>query len=72
MCPASGIETAAAPRDRLFRRDAWTGKHEVWLRAQRFEQPGLQLAYDTALDTMLATVDRRDRLDARDRRDGRR
>jgi hypothetical protein len=24
----------------------------------------LQLAYDTALDTMLATVDRRDRLDA--------
>ena len=35
----------------------------VWLRAQRFEAARLQLAYDTALDTMLATVDRRDRLD---------
>ncbi len=42
----------------------WTGKHEVWLRAQRFEATPLQLAYDTALDTMLATVGRRDRLDA--------
>src|SRR5215213_2684361 len=41
----------------------WTGKHEVWLRAQRFEAAPLQLAYDTALDTMLATVDRRNRLD---------
>ena len=41
----------------------WTGKHEVWLRAQRFDAAPLQLAYDTALDTMLATVDRRDRLD---------
>jgi hypothetical protein len=41
----------------------WTGKHEAWLRAQRFEVMPLQLAYDTALDTMLATVDRRDRLD---------
>ena len=29
----------------------------------RFDTPGLQLAYDTAFDTMLATVDRRDRLD---------
>jgi transposase len=36
----------------------------VWLRAQRFEATPLQLAYDTALDTMLATVGRRDRLDA--------
>ena len=42
---------------------AWTGKHELWLRAQRFDSPGLQLAYDTAFDAMLATVDRRDRLD---------
>lgn len=43
----------------------WTGTHETWLRRQRFDQaPALQLAYDTALDTMLATVDRRDRLDA--------
>lgn len=42
---------------------AWTGKHEVWLRAQRFDAPGRQLAYDTVFDTMLATTDRRDRLD---------
>ena len=42
---------------------AWTGKHELWLRAQRFDTPGLQLAYDAAFDAMLATVDRRDRLD---------
>jgi transposase len=42
---------------------AWTGKHELWLRRQRFDAPGLQLAYDAAFDAMLATVDRRDRLD---------
>jgi transposase len=42
----------------------WTGKHQAWLTAQRFEASALQLAYDTALDTMLATVDRRERLDA--------
>ena len=42
---------------------AWTGKHELWLRMHRFEVAGLQLAYDAAFDAMLATVDRRDRLD---------
>jgi transposase len=42
---------------------AWTCKHELWLRTQRFEVPALQLAYDAAFDAMLATVDRRDRLD---------
>jgi len=41
----------------------WTGKHELWLQRQRFDAPALQLTYDTALDTMLATVDRRKRLD---------
>ena len=41
----------------------WTGKHEVWLRGQRFGAAPLQLAYDTVVDTMLATVDRRNRLD---------
>ena len=44
---------------------AWTGKHQLWLQAQRFEVTPLQWAYDTALDTLLATVDRRNRLDAR-------
>jgi transposase len=43
---------------------AWTGVHERWLRAQHFTQPGLQLAFDIAHDTMLATLARRDRLDA--------
>lgn len=42
---------------------AWTGAHDTWLRQQRFDQPGLQMAFETAYDTMLATVDRRDRLD---------
>jgi transposase len=42
----------------------WTGVHDVWLRQQRFEPSGLQIAYDTAYETMLATVARRDRLDA--------
>ena len=42
---------------------AWTGKHDVWLRSQRFELSGLQLAYDSAYEAMLHTVDRRDRLD---------
>ncbi len=42
---------------------AWTAKHEQWLRSHRFTVPGLQLAYDAAFDAMLATLDRRDRLD---------
>lgn len=42
---------------------AWTGVHDTWLRQQRFELLGLQMAYDTAYETMLATVARRDRLD---------
>jgi hypothetical protein len=41
----------------------WMKVHDTWLRAQHFDAPGLQLAYETAYDTMLATVDRRDRLD---------
>jgi transposase len=42
---------------------AWTGKHELWLRAQRFDNPALMLAYEAALDAMVACVHRRDRLD---------
>ena len=42
---------------------AWTGRHDVWLRSQRFDLPGRQLAFDTAYETMLMTVQRRDRLD---------
>ncbi len=43
--------------------NAWTTRHEAWLRTHRFQARGLQLAYDSAFDTMLATVDRRSRLD---------
>jgi transposase len=42
---------------------AWTGRHELWLRAQRFDNPALQLSYEAAFDAMLACVDRRNRLD---------
>ncbi|MGH3096336.1 MAG: IS110 family transposase [Streptosporangiales bacterium] len=42
----------------------WTGKHQAWLGSQRFEQPALQLAFDAALEQMLLTATRRDRLDA--------
>ena len=38
--------------------------HDVWLRSQRFDQPGRQLAYDAAYETVVLTLDRRDRLDA--------
>lgn len=42
---------------------AWTGKHELWLRGHRFDAVGLRLAYDAGLDAMVACVHRRDRLD---------
>ena len=42
---------------------AWTGVHDRWLRVQRFDSVPLQLTYDTAYETMLAAVTRRDRLD---------
>lgn len=44
--------------------DAWTKVHDTWLRGQRFDQPGRQLAFDTAYETMIMTLDRRARLDA--------
>jgi transposase len=43
---------------------AWTGTHDVWLRQQRFDQRGLQMAYETAYETVIAVLDRRARLDA--------
>ena len=42
---------------------AWTRNHERWLRAQRFDNPALQLSYEAAFDATLACQDRRDRLD---------
>ena len=43
---------------------AWTQTHGRWLRAQRFDERALQLAFDAAYETMELTVARRDRLDA--------
>ena len=43
---------------------SWTGRHELWLRKQRFDNPALQLTYDAAFDAMTACVDRRERLEA--------
>lgn len=43
--------------------NAWTAKHETWLRSHRFDQPALQFAYDSAFEAMLMTAQRRDRLD---------
>jgi transposase len=42
---------------------AWTGVHERWLRAQRFELPGTRAAFDEAFDAVLSVTARRDRLD---------
>jgi transposase len=42
---------------------AWTGVHDSWLRQQRFDLLGLQMAYESAYETMLATLARRERLD---------
>ena len=33
---------------------AWTGRHEAWLRTQRFDNPALQLSYEASFDAMLA------------------
>ena len=43
--------------------NAWTGRHELWLRRQRFDNPALQLSFDTACDAMTACLKRRNRLD---------
>jgi len=42
---------------------AWTATHLDWLRRQSFSQPALNVAYDSALETVLLTTDRRARLD---------
>ena len=44
--------------------EPWTKVHDSWLRSQRFDQPARQLAYESAYEAMVLTVDRRDRLDA--------
>jgi transposase len=49
---------------------AWTGRHEVWLRQQRFDTPCTAAAFDEAFDAVLTVAARRDRARPRDRGDG--
>lgn len=44
--------------------NAWTGKHEAWLRAIRFDQPGTRAAYAADLEAVDFALARRNRLDA--------
>ena len=41
----------------------WTGAHHAWLYAQRFSDPALQVAYDSAYEAVLMAEQRRARLD---------
>lgn len=42
----------------------WTGAHDLWLRRQQLDGVGLRLAFESAYESMLFTVSRRERLDA--------
>jgi transposase len=44
--------------------DAWTGKHDAWLRLQRFDLAATRTAFESDYDTVLTVTARRDRLDA--------
>lgn len=44
--------------------NAWTAEHDAWLRRQHFDSPAVQLTLESYYDAVLATVARRDRLDA--------
>jgi transposase len=42
---------------------AWTGRHDAWLRRQRFDNATTRLTFESDYDTVLAVTARRDRLD---------
>ena len=42
---------------------SWSLTHHAWLRAQRFEYPGLAAAYESAYEAVVLAEDRRARLD---------
>lgn len=44
--------------------DAWTGKHDAWLRSLRFDQRAARVTFDESYDAVLTAAARRDRLDA--------
>lgn len=43
---------------------AWTGRHDAWLRKQHFDDSARQLAFESGYETVAMTVTRRNRLDA--------
>ena len=47
-----------------FGGQAWTGRHDAWLRAQHLPTLATRLAFDEGLDAVLTVAPRRDRLDA--------
>lgn len=42
---------------------AWTGRHDAWLRAQHLPEPAARLAFDSDYDAVLAVAARRQRLE---------
>ena len=44
--------------------NAWTGKHDAWLRGQRFESAATRATFESDYETVLVTTARRGRLDA--------
>jgi transposase len=42
---------------------SWSVVHHAWIRAQRFERPALQAAFDACYEAVVAAEDRRARLD---------
>jgi len=42
---------------------AWTGRHDAWLRQQHLPTPAARLAFDSDYDAVLTVAARRDRLD---------
>jgi transposase len=47
----------------VWDQSAWSAAHEAWLRDQRFDRVGAQLAFDEAFDAVLTVHARRNRLD---------
>ncbi|MDP9168476.1 MAG: IS110 family transposase [Actinomycetota bacterium] len=45
-----------------FDGNAWTGRHEAWLRRHRFDNPATRMAFDSDYDSVLTVTARRDRL----------
>jgi transposase len=65
MDPPSIVETAAALV--YYDGQVWTGKHDTWLRNDALPQltsTATRLTFDSEYETVLATKERRDRLDA--------